>query len=87
MIINWVGFLLVAAVSIASTVLVVALFSLGVRLLTTAENLVGKTKKGNQKAITVEALSRTGSYVLFALCLAALAYGIYLVIPYFHLAS
>jgi hypothetical protein len=85
--INWVGFLTVAAVSITATVLVVALFSLGVRLLTTADNLVSATKKGNQRAISTEALSRTGSYVVFALCLAALLYGIYLVVPYFHLSS
>lgn len=85
--INWQGFLLVASVSIISTFVVVTMFSLGVRLLTTADNLVSQTKKGNQRAIRVEALSRTSSYVLFALCFAAIGYGIYLVVPYFHLSS
>jgi len=80
--INWTSFLLVLGASIGFTTLIVACFSLGVRLLTDAQNVSSKARKGSQKAQQIESLSLVGAYVSFAICLCALAYGIYLVIPF-----
>lgn len=82
--IDWNSFLIVAAASLAFTLVIVATFSLGVRLLTNAQHMVADAKKGKKKAIQSEALNRMVSYMLFASCAAALIYGIYLVIPGFH---
>jgi hypothetical protein len=82
--INWLSFGIVAAASIAFTLVIVSGFSLGVRFLTNSENLVKSAKKGNADAIRKEALNRMAAYVLFALCSMALLYGIYLVIPSLH---
>ncbi len=80
--INWDSFLQVLAASLGFTTLIVACFSVGVRLLTDAQNASGKARKGNSKALQKESLSLVGAYLAFAVCLSALAYGIYLVIPF-----
>lgn len=82
--INWGSFGLVAAVAIGFSFGLVLIFSLGVRLLENAQNLVARTTKGNREAIRNEALNRMGAYVLFAVTFLALLYGIYLVVPAFH---
>jgi hypothetical protein len=82
--IDWGSFLLVAVASLAFTLIIVSTFSLGVRLLTNAQNLVPQAKKGKKNAVQSEALNRIASYMLFAVCFSALIYGIYLVIPGFH---
>ena len=80
--INWNAFLQVFAAAIGFTTLIVGCFSIGVRLLTNAQNLSGKARKGNQSAQTSESMNLVGAYLLFAVCVCALAYGIYLVIPF-----
>lgn len=82
--IDWGSFLVVAVASLGFTLVIVSTFSLGVRLLTNAQNLVSAAKKGKKRAVQGEALNRIASYMLFALCSAALLYGIYLAIPAFH---
>lgn len=82
--INWTSFGLVAGASLAFTMVIVITFSLGVRLLTNAENHASRGKKMTPKDIRLEMLNRSSSYVLFALCVLALLYGIWLVIPSFH---
>ncbi|MEY3889494.1 MAG: hypothetical protein RLZZ90_445 [Actinomycetota bacterium] len=83
--INWQSFLLVALASIGFTTLVVSLFSFGMRLLTNSKHALLSAKKGKASAIRSEALNRFGAYGLFALCAFALIYGIYLIVPYFHI--
>ncbi len=83
--INWQSFLLVALASIGFTTLVVLLFSFGMRLLTNSKHALLSAKKGKASAIRSEALNRFGAYGLFALCAFALIYGIYLIVPYFHI--
>jgi hypothetical protein len=85
--INWFNLFIVAATSIGAALLVVALFSVGVRLLTDARVAEAKAKKGDGKAARVEAISRTFSYIAFSLCGSALLYGIYLIVPAFHLSK
>ncbi len=83
--INWGSFLLVAIASIGFTVVVVSLFSLAMRLLTNARHALPAARKGKAHAVRSEALNRFGSYLLFAICGFALIYGIYLIVPYFHI--
>ncbi|MFM8926772.1 MAG: hypothetical protein ACKOFA_01030 [Rhodoluna sp.] len=80
--INWSSFLQVLIASVGFTTLIVACFSLGVRLLTNAENVSGKARKGNSKAQQTESLNLVGAYLAFAVCISALVYGIYLIIPF-----
>lgn len=85
--INWSNLFIVAATAVGSALLIVALFSVGVRLLTDARLAEAKAKKGDNAAARVEAISRTFSYIAFSLCGSALLYGIYLIVPAFHLAK
>ncbi len=85
--INWSNLFLVAATSLGAALLVVALFSVGVRLLTNARQAEAKAKKGDDASARVEAISRTLSYIAFSLCGSALLYGIYLIVPAFHLTK
>ncbi|MFN6315183.1 MAG: hypothetical protein ACK4VJ_00770 [Rhodoluna sp.] len=80
--INWDSFLMVLVASLGFTTLIVACFSLGVRLLTDAQNVAGKARKGSSKAQQKESRSLVGAYLAFAICFSALAYGIYLIIPF-----
>ena len=80
--IDWQAFITVFASAVGFTTLIVACFSLGVRFLTTAQNSAPKARKGNNKAQQVESLNLVGAYLLFAVCLSALAYGIWLIIPF-----
>ena len=72
----------VLVAALGFTTLIVACFSLGVRLLTNAQNSAGKARKGNAKAQQSESLNLVGAYLTFAICLSALAYGIYLIVPF-----
>lgn len=79
--INWTGFAQVAGASLGFASLIVLAFAGGVRLLTNANHLVPKAKKGKASASQQEAINRIGAYLLFAVCVAALIFGIYLIIP------
>ncbi|MEY4434136.1 MAG: hypothetical protein RIR16_176 [Actinomycetota bacterium] len=85
--IDWASFLLVAGASIAFTLFIVGFFSLGVRLITNARHAMPAAKKGRASAARVEAFNRSLAYVFFAICAAALLYGIWLIVPYFHLSK
>lgn len=69
--IDWAAIGSVFGVSLAATVGLVALFTLGVSGLSRRERA---TAQGNSAALAV-----TGAYVCFAACAAAVAYGIYLI--------
>jgi hypothetical protein len=80
--INWSAFIQVLAAALGFTTLIVACFSIGVRLLTNAQNVSSKARKGNSKAQQSESLNLVGAYLTFAICISALAYGIYLIVPF-----
>ena len=84
--INWSSLFLVAGVSVGATLLVVGVFSIGMRLLTTARNIADNAKKGGTTS-GVEVINRIGAYVFFTVAASAVLYGIYLIVPYFHLAK
>ncbi|OII59484.1 hypothetical protein BJP40_28640 [Streptomyces sp. CC53] len=69
--IDWVALGSVFGVGLVATVALVALFTLG---------LVGLSKQQTATQGGSAALARTGAYACFALCTAAIAYGIYLIV-------
>lgn len=84
--INWSSLILVASVAIGATVGLVTVFSLGMRLLTNARNIQENTKK-KQGVKSAEVVNRVAAYLMFTICASAVVYGIYLIVPYFHLAK
>ncbi len=70
--IDWAALGSVFGVSLVATVALVGLFSLGIVGLTKQEEA---TARGGSAA-----LAHTGAYACFGLCLAAVAYGIYLIV-------
>ena len=83
--INWSSLLQVFLASICFTVVIVAAFAIGVRLLTNAQNAVPGARKGKTKDIQKEVVFRVLSYMSFSVCFAAVLYGIYWIVPFFHL--
>ncbi|MER5886355.1 hypothetical protein ABT160_21225 [Streptomyces sp. NPDC001941] len=70
--IDWAALGSVFGVSLVITVALVGLFTLGI---------VGLSKQESASATGGSApLARTGAYACFALCAAAVAYGIYLIV-------
>ncbi len=72
--IDWAALASVFGVSLVVTVALVGLFTLGIVAL--SEPSAG----GNSAAGGSVALARTGAYACFALCVAAVWYGIYLIV-------
>ncbi|RII18550.1 hypothetical protein DSC45_11575 [Streptomyces sp. YIM 130001] len=70
--IDWAALGSVFGVSLVATVGLVTLFTLGIAGLSKQEAAV---EQGGSAA-----LARTGAYACFALCAAAVAYGIYLIV-------
>ncbi|MFJ6936307.1 hypothetical protein [Streptomyces sp. NPDC101132] len=80
--IDWAALGSVFGVSLSATVLLVTLFTLGIVGLSKHE---AATEQGDGGTSQAEgrggaALARTGAYASFALCAAAVAYGIYLIV-------
>ncbi len=80
--IEWHKFLLVAQATIFFAVGIVGVFSLGIRLLTNAQNAASGANDSTSTALRLELLNRLGAYVAFGVCIAALGYGIQLVAPW-----
>ncbi|MER5961648.1 hypothetical protein [Streptomyces sp. NPDC002057] len=70
--IDWAALGSVFGVSLVATVALVGLFTLGIVGL-------GKQEEAAARGDSA-ALARTGAYTCFGLCLAAVAYGIYLIV-------
>ncbi|MFB7943062.1 hypothetical protein ACFWIN_13270 [Streptomyces sp. NPDC127049] len=70
--IDWAALGSVFGVSLVATVALVGLFTLGIVGLTKQEEAAARGGSA--------ALARTGAYACFALCAAAVAYGIYLIV-------
>ncbi|MGW6457424.1 hypothetical protein ACWF94_16130 [Streptomyces sp. NPDC055078] len=70
--IDWAALGSVFGVSLVATVALVGLFTLGI---------IGLSKQASAAGGgTSVALARTGAYACFALCVAAVSYGIYLIV-------
>ena len=85
--IKWNDLIMVAGAAIGVSALVVTLFSVGVRLLTNAQQAVaGKSKKKGQ-SVSKEIAFRLTSYIAFALASSVLAYGLYILVTFSKLQS
>ena len=108
--IAWGAFLVVSSASLVSAALVVSLYALGLRLLTTAGRIplvepheftgaitvltpkkAAKQLKRARKAAAANPLSDAqkmaalcAGYACFTLCVAAVLYGVYLIVPALH---
>ncbi len=71
--VDWGSFVLVFVVALAASVLVAATYSFGLRLLG-----AGTSRETRPAAATA------GAYACFAVGVAAVVYGIYLIVPLFH---
>ncbi len=69
--IDWSAFVVVAVASLVSACLLVALYALGVRLITSTGDLLPRTR-------------RLAGVVCFVLCGALVLFGIYLIVPALH---
>lgn len=68
--IDWSKFAIVAAVVLLSTLVMTLFYSGGVRLLETTG--------------TTNAAARVGAYACFGICIAAVLFGLWVIIPQFH---
>ncbi|MFJ4961948.1 hypothetical protein EES43_05345 [Streptomyces sp. ADI96-02] len=73
--IDWAALASVFGVSLVVTVALVGLFTVGVIWLSKLSATAGSSGSGGSAA-----LARTGAYTCFALCTAAVSYGIYLIV-------
>lgn len=83
--INWGGLGQVVLASLVFTVVIVAAFSTGIRLLMNAQHLMANNKRQKVQKLRREIALRSVAYLSFTLCAAAILYAIYLIVPYFHL--
>ena len=76
--IDWGSFLVVAAASLVSTALVVSLYSFGLRFqgLTQPDAATGRPVRPVYATVL--------AYACFVLSAAAVLFGIYLIVPFFH---
>lgn len=79
--IDWNSFLQVAVAAIGFSLVIVTIFSLGVRFMTNAQIHVKKATKGKAEAVRAEIFNRVAAYALFAVSGLILLYGIYMIIP------
>lgn len=71
--INWLAFVVVAAVTLVGALVVVGFYAVGIRLLAP----VGTDQDGPRWT------ARAGAYACFGVCVVAVLYGIYLLVPAF----
>ncbi|MER6193066.1 hypothetical protein [Streptomyces cyaneofuscatus] len=76
--IDWAALASVFGVSLVVTVALVGLFTLGIVALSKLSAPAGSTTGGASGGSA--ALARTSAYACFAACVAAVAYGIYLIV-------
>lgn len=72
--INWNAFFVVGIATLVGALVVVTLFSSAVRL-----HAAGLDRTGRARTWT-----RVTEYACYLLCIAAVLYGVYLIVPFFH---
>lgn len=85
--IDWGAFLIVAVTSLVATAVLVSLYSLGVRLLGSRRSDDDSAGAGTGTGETEAArpmIATVGAITCFALCAAAVLFGIYLIVPFLH---
>lgn len=87
--VDWGSFVVVLLVALAATVVIVCFYALALRLLSLGAPLDGSDERSTapaSAAVTVHRppLATAAAIVCIAVCVAAVLYGIWLVIPQFH---
>ncbi|GAA3286382.1 hypothetical protein ACFFON_04595 [Arthrobacter citreus] len=77
--IDWVAYLVVAAITLLATLVVVGLYSTGLRLYAVASD-----RNPGPEATSRLKLVKAGAYACFTVCGAAVLFGIYLIVPALH---
>lgn len=77
--IDWLAYLVVGVVTLAATLIVVGLYSVGVRLYAVATDRNPAPEDRSRLA-----LIKTGAFACFAVCGVAVLFGIYLIVPALH---
>lgn len=80
--IKWNDLIMVAGAAIGTSALVVALFAIGVRLLTNAQHVVAAKGKKKEKSVSKEIAFRLASLVAFALASSVMIYGLYIIVTF-----
>lgn len=84
--IAWDSFFYVILAAVGGSIVIVAMYSLGVRFLTDAQNLAAKAVKAKVDSIGKEAFLRSIAYVFFALAGLAVAFELLLIVaPLFNI--
>lgn len=78
--IAWDSFFYVILAAVGGSIVIVTMYSLGVRFLTDAQSLTAKALKGKAKAIGKEAFFRSIAYVFFSLAGLAVAFELLLIV-------
>lgn len=88
--VDWGSFVVVFLVALAATVVIVCFYALALRLLALGAPLDGSderaTAAGGARSIAFHRppLATAAAVVCIAICIAAVLYGIWLIIPQFH---
>jgi hypothetical protein len=80
--IKWNDLIMVAGASIGASALVVALFSIGVRLFTNSVQVVAGKGKNKSSSASKEIAFKLASFVSFGLAAAVLTYGLYIMVTF-----
>jgi hypothetical protein len=84
--IAWDAFFYVVIAAVVGSIVIVSMYSLGVRFLTDAQLIASKVKKKSNSGIGKEAFYRSVAYVFFALSALAVAFELLLIVaPLFHI--
>jgi len=86
--VDWGSFVVVLLVALAATVVIVCFYALALRLLSLGAPLDGSDERSMAPAAAATfhrpPLATVAAVVCIAICVAAVLYGIWLVIPQFH---
>ncbi|MFK3671171.1 hypothetical protein ACI2IX_13470 [Leifsonia aquatica] len=86
--VDWGSFVAVLLVALAATVVIVCFYALALRLLSLGAPLDGSDERSTAPATAATfhrpPLATVAAVVCIAICVAAVLYGIWLVIPQFH---
>ncbi len=77
--IHWLDYLVVFGVTLAAALIVVGIYSFGVRLYAVSQDEEAASVPGNRAA-----LAKAGAFTCFGLSAVAVLYGIYLIVPALH---
>lgn len=77
--IHWLDYLVVFGVTLVAALIVVGIYSFGVRLYAVSQDEEAASVPGNRPA-----LAKAGAFTCFGLSAVAVLYGIYLIVPALH---